>query len=663
MSNISIYKNSFDKIGNIVGYRKILEAVKEGKWSDVINSARKNIEEENQEEYDKIKLYNVPCVTFSGEFSKGQDSGLTKYTGLMCIDLDKLPPDQINLYCISFKEDKYIYSYFVSPSGKGIKILVRLSSSSEYHLQAYLSLENYFKTKYALITDPKCKNISRLCYVSYDPNLYINEDSEIWQVDTKFKTAGITSNEFDKRPEKFKGYVVSKDAKQAFTICIKWTERHHQYVDGNRNNYIHILACNLNRAGVFMQDSILLCHNEYPDLPLREVEQCIKSAYKRIMEHNTIDVYGDLESLPEHTEEEYGFTLEEGMIYNDTLELLKRGVKSNVTTKLIKQYGTVVFGFTQGKVDDLINKATLKFKGENGNVVEHKTAEEFLFDAVESFKDNGGVSTTILEFDEALNGGLMPGNFYGFIGKGKTFKSIFAQWIGVKNAKSGGVTLYLNGEMSILQLLDRLIEQELHIHLMQGLKDKTITKENISEINDKLKQVMKGNFEIVDGRGWTKQTILQTISDIEVNTGNKVNLCICDGLSQLEDTKKDEIKSAIFNSGELKEVAKTAECAVIGIMHTSSGIEAHIRDTSKFARGGDKTIANMDSMVCTSLLIDEQSSNFDNSDILYISAKFYARLIDKRGSGAVINKIIQVYRPLRLEPLDIEPGLMEISIK
>lgn len=662
---VSMYKNSEDRNGLEVDHIKVLQGIAEGRWSSGIQNLRLLLQSSEVDRYAESKK-SLPSVTFSGTFSVRAMDAITEYTGMMVLDIDKLTEGQINNYRKLFKEDPFIYCYFISPSGNGLKVIIKnVGRLPEHHLHAFLALEQYFKNKYAVSIDKSGKDVSRLCYISWDPELYINENSGtfIYDVEEVEKNLGPQKIDFDKRPEQFRGHVISKDAKYVFGICEKWTQRNHQYVEGNRNNYIHVLACNLNRAGVHTDDALLMVYNTYSDLSFKEIETTVRSAYKRTNEHNAVDVYNMEENdLPDHAEE-LGLTGEEETIFKDTIELLKRGVPKNVIAKLIKNFGIAFFGMDENHVSNVMNTAVKKFKEEQSeDTLPSMSVEEALMDAIDNYQDTGGISSLISEVDEATNGGIMPGSVYGFIGKGGSFKSLYVQCIGSEAAKKDQLTVILNGEMSGMQLLDRQANKELNIDLLGGLRSGKITRDDIPAIAAKLKEVLKDNLHIVSNAGWNAVKIISTVRALESKYKKKVTLIIVDGLTQMEDSKNDEIRSAIFNSGELKTIAKETNTAVCVLVHVSGGIEKHVRDTSKYVRGGDKVINNMDAMFCTSLLIDEHNSDMDNGDLLYIKNKFYLRFIDKRGSGSIISKIIQVNRPMAIEPLDVEPQAMEVNL-
>lgn len=657
---VSFYKNSIDTTGIEVDHLKILGGIQSGRWQKEVENLRALLQELRPDDYSASKR-QLPAATFGGTFSKREAASVIEPSGIIILDIDNLQDTQMDLYRSSFEEDQHIHSCFVSPSNAGFKLLVKYDADN--HLQAFLSLEKYFKNNYAVTLDPSGKDISRLCYISFDPMLYLNEDSTVFVCD---KTIVVnTANSFDNRPERFQGYVLSKDAKYAYQVCVKWTERHHQYEQGNRNNYIHVLACNMNRAGVVKDDALLMIYNAYSDLDFKEIEQTVNSAYKNGSEHNTIDIYNtDTENLPEHNEETETMTQQEETVYLDTLQFLVAKIKTNVISKYIKNFGVTFLKLDEENVKAIMNQAFSAFKKtKDESEFKPESVESVLMNVFDGYTDNGRVSTLIKEVDEAMGGGFMPGSVYGLIGDGKTCKSVYAQCVGSEAAKNDQLVLYLNGEMSFRQMLDRVVDKELNIQLLKGIKEKTITEADISSITNDLKKILKENFQIVSSSGWTQQSVIDIVSDIETKTNKKVNLIIFDGLSQMFDSKKDEIKSSIFNSGELKEIAKKTDSAVIVLVHVSGGIGKHVRDTSKFVRGGQKIICNFDAMLCTSLFIDESSSNLDEGDLLYRNGIFHMRFIDKRDSGIVISRAINVHRPMKLEVLDIDPQVMEISTK
>jgi len=64
-----------------------------------------------------------------------------------------------------------------------------------------------------------------------------------------------------------------------FNQQIQFTNKKLNYTNGNRNNYMYLLASNCNRAGLSESDTYQYCI-QYFDLPETEIHKSVKSAYK-----------------------------------------------------------------------------------------------------------------------------------------------------------------------------------------------------------------------------------------------------------------------------------------------------------------------------------------------------------------------------------------------
>lgn len=136
----------------------------------------------DEEEYGKLKR-RLPVYSFAGKFAYRNNSSCEKYEGFITIDLDNLPGQGFKLETVKQQlcQDPYTFACFISPGGDGLKVLVRLPIDPDSHTTRYLSLESYYKQSYNLTTDRACKDISRLCFDSYDPEIYINWESRLFE--------------------------------------------------------------------------------------------------------------------------------------------------------------------------------------------------------------------------------------------------------------------------------------------------------------------------------------------------------------------------------------------------------------------------------------------------------------------------------------------------
>ena len=125
---------------------------------------------DDKRERAEFKCNNFSFVSFSGVFKTRCEAGLEHYSGLICLDFDHIESPELMKKKIA--EDKMfpVLLTFVSPSGDGLKVVVRVDTSPSEHKVAYQKLSAYFKEKYGISADPSGKDVSRACFLPYDPH-------------------------------------------------------------------------------------------------------------------------------------------------------------------------------------------------------------------------------------------------------------------------------------------------------------------------------------------------------------------------------------------------------------------------------------------------------------------------------------------------------------
>jgi len=261
--NCSMYKNSFDnKSTEYVDVQSVLNNIQSGKWKEPIQEVRDCKTKVAKSELKK----DLPAVTWSGTFElkkayvkkKGcfeliskRDNHLLDYSGLIVIDIDNLKPKEVQAIKKECKDDVFLYACFMSPSG-GIKLLYEVDAPPEYHKTASFSqLKKYVEDMYGQEVDKSGKNVSRLCYISYDPDIYVNKDYICFNVDVESYEQALKERVVVV-PSNHNQDEVSYDLGFIWNVAKGWLDnKGEHYAVNNRNNYIHKMACILNRAGVY----------------------------------------------------------------------------------------------------------------------------------------------------------------------------------------------------------------------------------------------------------------------------------------------------------------------------------------------------------------------------------------------------------------------------
>jgi hypothetical protein len=154
----------------------VLKWIKDGKgkFADNVREVRRAIKDGDKDKASEAKL-NLPACMFSGTFTKRSSKDIKEHSGILCLDFDHLDNPQKAVDEIRY--DPHIIAGFISPSGTGCKILIAIPKDTENHREAFVSASAYIKTMYNLDADESGKDVSRLCFLSYDPQLHFADDA------------------------------------------------------------------------------------------------------------------------------------------------------------------------------------------------------------------------------------------------------------------------------------------------------------------------------------------------------------------------------------------------------------------------------------------------------------------------------------------------------
>jgi len=265
VKDITSLQNLQEKANSDTDKKEIAESIK----------ARKN-------EYEALKK-QLQAVTWSGTFTARKAEKLKAYSGLLCIDIDKLPTNKLNQVKERLKHDHFTFLQFISPSGNGLKVVFKVDGDANDHIENFKAIENYFANEYNITIDPSGKDVCRLCFLSYDPDLFSNFDAvsfSRWNYSYRNTVPPVATTPLTRAEEK-----KFQNADNDLDWIKTFTDKKLTYSEGSRNNYIHLFACNCNRKGIDINDCLNHVLSFATDLQQNEVIATIKSAY----DHNTTE--------------------------------------------------------------------------------------------------------------------------------------------------------------------------------------------------------------------------------------------------------------------------------------------------------------------------------------------------------------------------------------
>ena len=308
----------------------------------------KKVREATDKESLKEAKNRLPCIVFAGVIPTGKrtDASINQFSNLAILDYDKLSPTEFADKKRYFVSQSYTVAAFLSPSGTGLKVVIRIKDGSK-HRDYYKAILHEFEG-----LDPTNINPSRVCFESYDPDIYINYQADSYnkmlvETETKvYKAQNVEVSEFDK-----------------FKKLATWMQnKNEHFASGSRNIYIHKLAGACCRFGISEHTAKELLRQEYlstdGDFKVGEMNKAVESAYRR---NNFNSAEFDKNDFVDSTTKKTVTIIEdndfvEDVIYgmdvlSDALKILHYGYESAETTGI--QEVDRIFKWKKGELTGL----------------------------------------------------------------------------------------------------------------------------------------------------------------------------------------------------------------------------------------------------------------------------------------------------------------------
>ncbi len=140
-----------------------------------------------------------------------------------------------------------LYCAFISPSGNGLKILYKLENeiNNPYEFEnIYLYYADEFCLNFQIEVDKVCKDVSHSCYISFDADLYFNENADCLKTDIKDEDE-----------------LIYEGAKK-YLIEVK----NEVFRDGNKQNFLVKLAGICNQYGADKSKILKKAYDEFSNV-------------------------------------------------------------------------------------------------------------------------------------------------------------------------------------------------------------------------------------------------------------------------------------------------------------------------------------------------------------------------------------------------------------
>jgi len=146
---------------------EVLNDIKNGRWKSQYEKCQNDISYKDR----------LECFTPTGIFNHRSIAGHEIYNGVICLDIDHVEkPEELKELASKLP---WVHAAFITPSGKGLKVIVLTNATKENYKVIEEAIAHKFNISTGFSRDNHCKDIARIQYISYDPNVYYNSESEI----------------------------------------------------------------------------------------------------------------------------------------------------------------------------------------------------------------------------------------------------------------------------------------------------------------------------------------------------------------------------------------------------------------------------------------------------------------------------------------------------
>ena len=155
----------------------VLLDIQSGAWQEKVAHVRSLPSDSKEQESAKVEL---PYCTWSGVFHYRSNSALSKHSGQVGVDLDRLGWDSVTTVLQTAMTDTYCLAAYRSVRGEGVRLLFRIPPcSTDDHVIAFEQVARHVKAVYGHEPDQSGKDVSRASFISFDNGLWFKGNAKI----------------------------------------------------------------------------------------------------------------------------------------------------------------------------------------------------------------------------------------------------------------------------------------------------------------------------------------------------------------------------------------------------------------------------------------------------------------------------------------------------
>jgi hypothetical protein len=276
-----------------------MERIKNGAYKDVVDKCREITDEEERKKY---KVSYLPSLTISAVCRQWRKlENVVSHTGLLNIDIDA----KSNPHITDFEqlrdqlfELNGVVACFLSVSGRGVTFVVRVNP--EQHKDTFYSIVDELKVHMGINADAGVNDVTRLRFVSYDPNCCIRYDFNSLPILGPSRhylqsKKNFGSSDFSLEPSD------EADSEHNYNEAVKKAEYSYAFQQGQKWNFLVSVAGSCNIMGMSLQYCIAQTLKRFSgksDATDEQLKRPIEGVYKLYKsQHGTYDIEAAFDRL------------------------------------------------------------------------------------------------------------------------------------------------------------------------------------------------------------------------------------------------------------------------------------------------------------------------------------------------------------------------------
>lgn len=207
---LAFFDNAFARDpSDEITLKELVDLIRTGRWRDQVEQLRQLLAAGDRNEYDSAKR-SLPTIMLSGwADTRKKDAPDEKraihHSGFLQGDFDGKdhphlldehatdPAARVKPLMDLLRADPHVVAAFISPSGEGVKAVIRIVADTASHRGSFEAVAEHFSA-FGLKIDEATKDPGRLCFASFDPDAWMRDPSIVPLIRPKKQAARGESN-------------------------------------------------------------------------------------------------------------------------------------------------------------------------------------------------------------------------------------------------------------------------------------------------------------------------------------------------------------------------------------------------------------------------------------------------------------------------------------